>query len=104
MGVILFGIQDRKKEVAKFEDRIVGIPIGGDLRKHFGDKIMKIQPEVYFETNPQVFPLPTNRDKGIFIVRIPKNLRRPHMVLSTGVYYRRGENGTAIPMNHYESK
>jgi|GEM_PF-3557871 len=101
-GVILFGVQDRKKEVAKSEDRIVGIPIGGDLRKHFGDKIMNIQPEVYFETTPQVLPLPNNQDRGIFIVRIPKSQRRPHMVQSTGAYYRRGENGTAIFMNHYE--
>ena len=101
-GFILFGILDRKQQVTSLDDRIKGIPIQGDLRKEFGDKIAYIQPEVYFEAVPRVLLLPNEPNRGIFVVRIPKSRRRPHMVSSTGIYYRRGENGTAIPMNHYE--
>jgi len=88
--------------VTSLDDRIKGIPIQGDLRKEFGDKIACIQPEVYFEAVPRVLLLPNEPNRGIFVVHIPKSQRRPHMVSSTGIYYRRGENGTAIPMNHYE--
>src|SRR5256885_4607060 len=101
-GFILFGILDRKQEVTPSEKRIRGIPIQADLRKDFGDKIADIQPEVYFETVPRVLLLPNELNRGIFVVRIPKSQRRPHMVSSIGIYYRRGENGTAIHMNHYE--
>jgi hypothetical protein len=101
-GFILFGILDRKEQVACLEERIAGIPIEADLRKEFGDKILTIQPEVYFEAIPRALLIPKDSSRGIFVVRIPKSQRRPHMVSSTGIYYRRGENGTAIPMNHYE--
>src|SRR2546426_2681258 len=44
-GYILFGVLDRKKSVSALEARIKGIPIQGDLRKEFGDKISVLQPE-----------------------------------------------------------
>lgn len=99
-GFILFGVKDRRVTTAVPEDRITGIPIGGDLRRDFGHKIEPIQPEIYFEAVPQVLPLPTNPSKGIFVVYIPQSQRRPHMV--EGIYYRRGDGGTAIHMTHYE--
>ena len=101
-GFILFGVKDRKVPVAVLEKRITGIPIGGDLLKEFGNKIEKVQPEIYFEAVPRVLPLRTEPSRGVFVVYIPQSQRRPHMDLSEGVYYRRGENGTAVPMTHYE--
>ncbi len=101
-GFILFGVRDRKQNVASPEDRIIGIPIHGELLKEFGEKINVIQPEIYFEHVPHTLILHSKPDRGIFVVRIPKSQRRPHSISSTGTYYRRGENGTAIPMNHYE--
>jgi hypothetical protein len=101
-GFILFGVLDRKQQLTSVEERIKGIPIQGDLRKEFGDKIANIQPEVYFEAVPRILPLPNDSNRGIFVVRIPRSQRRPHMVSSVGIYYRRGENGAATPMNHYE--
>ena len=101
-GLILFGVKDRRVPVVTLEDRIPGIPIVGDLLKEFGDKIVAVQPEIYFEAVPQVLPLRIEPSKGIFVVKIPQSQRRPHMALPEGVYYRRGENGTAVPMTHYE--
>src|SRR5712692_4037161 len=101
-GFILFGVKDRGIAVAALEDRITGIPIGGDLLRVFGNKIETVQPEIYFEAVPQVLPLRTEPSKGVFVVYIPQSQRRPHMALPEGVYYRRGENGTAVPMTHYE--
>ncbi len=101
-GFILFGVQDRKVPVAAPEHRIVGIPVGGDLLKEFGNKIENIQPEVYFEAVPQVLKRPDDPSKGVFVIRVPKSPRRPHMLLTTGVYYRRGDGGSAVAMTHYE--
>lgn len=99
-GLILFGVKDRKVAVAAPEDRITGIRIGGDLLKEFGNKIESVQPEIYFEAVPQVLPLPTDLSRGVFVVYIPQSQRRPHMV--EGIYYRRGEGGSAVAMSHYE--
>src|SRR5947209_8762234 len=44
-GYILFGVKDRRDQVPTPEERVVGIPLGGDLRKQFGDKLQQIQPE-----------------------------------------------------------
>lgn len=101
-GFILFGVQDRRVAVAAPEHRIVGIPVGGDLLKEFGNKIEGIQPEVYFEAVPQVLRLPGDPTKGVLVIRVPKSPRRPHMLLATGVYYRRGDGGSAVAMTHYE--
>ncbi len=101
-GFILFGVKDRRTPVTAPEDRITGIPIGGDLLKEFGNKIEAVQPEIYFEAVPQALPLPRVLSKGVFVVKIPQSQRRPHMVLPEGIYYRRGEGGSAVPMTHYE--
>lgn len=99
-GFILFGVRDRRQRVANLEDRIAGIPVGGDLRREFGQKIEIVQPEIYFEAMPHVLILRNDSNRGVFIVYIPQSQRRPHMV--DGIYYRRGEGGTAVPMTHYE--
>src|SRR5712692_5357459 len=101
-GFVLFGVQDRKITVTVPEDRITGIPIGGDLLKEFGNKIESIQPEVYFEAVPQVLKRPNDPSKGVLVIRVPKSPRRPHMLLTTGIYYRRGDGGSAVAMTHYE--
>jgi len=101
-GLILFGVKDRRTLVTAPEDRITGIAIGGDLLKEFGNKIELVQPEIYFEAVPRVLPLPTEPSKGIFVVYIPQSQRRPHMAIPEGIYYRRGEGGSAVPMTHYE--
>ena len=106
-GFIIFGVRDRKTGFTVPEDLIVGVPINGELLKEFGEKILSIQPEVYFEAVPQALALERNPANGIFVVRIPKSQRRPHMIYlngseKTGIYYRRGEGGSAVPMIHYE--
>ena len=101
-GFILFGVRDRKPNTATPEDRLIGILVHGELLKQFGDKIATIQPEVYFEHVPHHLYLPNDASKGIFVIHIPRSQKRPHMVSTSGVYYRRGENGASIPMNHYE--
>lgn len=101
-GFILFGVQDRKIPVAAPEHRIVGIPVGGDFLKEFGNKIESIQPEVYFEAVPQVLKLPDDPSKGVLVIWVSQSPRRPHMLLTTGVYYRRGDGGSAVAMTHYE--
>lgn len=87
-------------QVTSLEERVVGIPIGADLRKEFGDKLATIQPEVYFEAVPRALLIPNDNSRGIFVVHIPRSQRRPHMVSSTGIYYRRGENGASDRVLH----
>src|SRR6266446_5237655 len=101
-GFILFGVRDRSQTVNSPDDRIMGIPLGGDLRKQFAEKISAIERPVYFEASPAPILLPTNSTQGIFIVYIPRSELRPHMDVSTGAFYRRGEGGKADTMNFYE--
>jgi hypothetical protein len=100
-GYILFGILDRSIKVRSPDERIVGFPLGKDLLKQFGEKIQAIQPDVYFEASPAPIKL-SDPAKGIFVVHIPTSLRRPHMVESTGAFYRRGQGGHAVQMGFYE--
>src|SRR5437764_10216345 len=50
-GFILFGVRDRGQSVSSPDDRIVGIPLGGDLRKQFAEKITAIERPIYFEAS-----------------------------------------------------
>ena len=101
-GFILFGIRDRNLPANSPDDRLVGIPLGGDLRKEFAEKISAIERPVYFEASPEPIVLPTDSMRGIFVVYIPQNPLRPHMDESTGNFYRRGEGGVAEIMKFYE--
>src|SRR6266702_3731711 len=101
-GFILFGVRDREQQVNSPDDRIVGIPLKGDLRKIFSEKISPLQRPIYFNASPKAIVLPTDSQRGIFIVLVPQSQLRPHMDVSTGCFYRRGEGGKADKMNFYE--
>lgn len=101
-GYILFGIRDRATPVGNPEERVVGVPLGGDLRKQFGDKLQGIEREIHFEALLKPIALPSDASRGIFVVRVPISPLRPHQEKETGVFYRRGDGGQAIPMDYYE--
>ncbi len=101
-GFILFGVRDRSQAVSLPNDRIVGIPLGGDLRKQFSEKISAIERPVHFDASPEPIVLPTDSRRGIFVVYIAQSQLRPHMDVSTGAFYRRGEGGKADKMHFYE--
>ena len=98
-GWIVFGVRDRATGVAT-RDRVVGIPLGADLRHEFGQKLVGILPEVHFETNPAPIGIPGS-SAGLFVARIPVSALRPHMVSETGIFYRRGDGGAAEPMGYF---
>jgi hypothetical protein len=97
-GVILFGIRDRQERVADLQDRIVGIPLDGDLRKHVGDKLKAIDPPISFDFS--AIPLVANGTLGIVAVHVPPSLRRPHMY--EGTFYGRTAGGTNSAMSVME--
>lgn len=105
-GLIIFGVKDPRsqKPPLAIDDLIVGIPLGSDLRKQFGDKLKPIQQDVFFEASPSPIRLPTDAKRGVFVVYVPQSRRRPHMVVDgqQNTFYRRSEGGSAIPMNVYE--
>lgn len=96
-GYILFGVRDRKQQVAKPRDRIVGISSDYDLRREYGKKIQVIDRNVYFDA--RAIALPTNSANCIFVVHVPPSPLRPHMC--EGIFYFRGQGGTAERMNYY---
>jgi len=101
-GFILFGVRDHRQKVSKAQDRVVGIPAYGDHRRDFAHKIEAIQPEVHFDASPILLRERDDAETGIFVVAIPESPIRPHMVGSTGVFYRRGDGGNAVHMSVYE--
>ena len=101
-GFILFGIRDREQPITSPDERIVGIPLKGDLRKIFSEKISTLQRPVYFTASPKAIALPTDSQRGVFVIYIPQSPLRPHMDVSTGCFYRRGEGVKADKMNFYE--
>lgn len=100
-GYILFGVKDRREQVGTPDERLIGIPLGGDLRKQFGDKVQHVQRELHFDTVPQPLLLPTDSSRGVFVVGIPLSPLRPHRT-PDGVFHRRGDGGSAIAMSYYE--
>src|SRR5215204_82746 len=101
-GFLIFGVRDTRRESGNSEDRICGIPIKGDYRRNFAEKIKGIQPEVHFEAASRLIPLPTDSSRGIFVVRIPLSPQRPHMDSGSGVFHTRGDGGNARHMSFYE--
>ena len=101
-GFILFGVRDRSLAASTPDERIVGMPLGADLRKAFADKLLPFQRPIYFEASPRPIELPTDSSQGIFVAYIPQSPLRPHMDESTGIFYRRGEGGKAEIMKFYE--
>jgi hypothetical protein len=101
-GFILFGVLDQNSKANSPEERIVGMPLIGDLRKTFADKLLPVQRPIYFDASPKPIVLPSKPTLGIFVVYIPQSPLRPHMDESTGNFYRRGEGGIAEIMKFYE--
>ena len=100
-GWVVFGIKDRATGLDA-QRRIVGIPMGGDLRKEFGDKLRGVAPELRFEASPKPITIPESTSHCVFVVRIPLSALRPQMVTETGAFYSRGDNGAAERMNYYQ--
>jgi len=101
-GYILFGVRDRNKPASTLEARIPGILLERDLRKKFQEKIASLQRPVQFNVIPSPILLPTNSQRGIFVVFIPQSPLRPHIDPSTGVFYRRADGGNADHKDFYE--
>lgn len=99
-GYILFGVQDRKVQVAHQLDRIVGISVNDDLRRVFGDKIVKIERAVPFEDYP--IRLPSDETQCVYVVWIPKSNLRPHIDSTDGRFLVRTPGGTASPMGYIQ--
>lgn len=102
-GWIVFGVKDRATGKPA-RDRVVGIPLGSDLRREFGDKLAGIVQEVAFDASPTPIGVSGLPGQGIFIVRIPVSLRRPHQVTESGVFHRRGDGGAAVAMSFTRSE
>ena len=100
-GFIIFGVKDRQA-VTPAEDRIIGIARDADHRKQLGDKLQGIQQPVQFETVPALLCSSPTAATGVFVAKIPRSQLRPHQVKKTGVFYRRGDGGQAIPMDFWE--
>lgn len=101
-GYLLFGVEDRAVVAPTPLARIKGIPLDGDLRLQFGDKLKATQPAIHFESIGKPIPLPNDATKGIFVVYLPESLRRPHMTNPEGVFYRRDSGGNAVAMDYYQ--
>lgn len=99
-GYVLFGVLDRAKKVATLDERLVGIPLGSDLRKELGDKLTPLQPPVSFDM--RAFPLPDDDRRGVMVMHVPLSARRPHQDTSESKFYRRDAGGKAVAMNVYE--
>jgi predicted HTH transcriptional regulator len=98
-GWIVFGVVDRKNAVVALpRERIVGIPLGGDLRKELGEKLEAIQPNLRFDAS--IVQKPDRRDNGVLTARIPLSSLRPHMF--DHVFSRRGDGGSAHAMGYFE--
>jgi hypothetical protein len=70
-GFILFGARDRNHSASSPDERIIGIPLGGDLRKQFSEKISAIERPVDFDASPEPIILPTDSTRGIFTLIFP---------------------------------
>jgi hypothetical protein len=113
-GVLLFGIRElptnpqrREQEHRKGIDGLmVGIARGPDWRSQVGDKLGQIDPPLTFTPRNQPIPLTATSDRPdgqiVIAVRIPESPLRPHMVRTSGTFYRRGDGGQAVAMSYYE--
>jgi hypothetical protein len=96
-GFIIFGVQDRMTPHGDPLERIVGIPMTGEHRKEFGDKIQPIRPPLSFDAFPKPIEVTGKPGQGVFVVRVPLSPARPHEY--GGIFYRRADAGKAEPMD-----
>lgn len=99
-GYVIFGVRDRSVQVAKPENRVVGIPAAGDLLKEFGEKLKGIRLQPFFEATTRPISLPADACRALFAIHIPLSPRRPHEV--DGTFYRRNEGGFNEPMDYHQ--
>ena len=92
-GYILFGITDAKVAVATPDIRIVGIPRSSELRKEFADKLRTVQRDIYFDV--KTIDIPGAPEKCVLVVYVPTSQLRPHVDVATGIFWTRGEGGSA---------
>lgn len=103
-GIIIFGVVDREasrqRNLTRPEDRIVGIPLGEDLAKHFAEKVQGIQRPINYNTIPSPIPVGDSGTRGLFLVEVPRSHIRPHM--ADGYFCRRSPGGHTVSMTYGE--
>ncbi len=103
-GIIIFGVVDREaarqRNLTQPEDRIVGIPLGEDLAKHFAEKVQGIQRPIDYRTSPSPIMVGDSGTRGIFLVEVSRSRLRPHMV--DGYFCRRSPGGHTVSMTYGE--
>jgi hypothetical protein len=95
-GFLVFGVLDQVPQGGTPHDRIKGIPISGEERHDFGQKVARIQTSIGFDMKTLLLP----SGDGIAVFHIPESPLRPHMF--EGVFYRSGDAGEAVSMSFYE--
>jgi hypothetical protein len=84
-GFLVFGIKDNRS--LSPEMRIKGIDPNRDFPREFGDKIINIEPHVYYSFKNPPINIPDKKNV-IHVIKIPQSPERPHMTSKREFYYR----------------
>lgn len=97
-GFLVFGIKDGTHSL---KDKLSGIDPQRDFPREFGDKIINIEPNIYYEFKNPPIKLPHNSN-FIHVVKIPQSPERPHRT-TKGEFYFRTNRGN-VPMSYQQIK
>lgn len=95
-GFLVFGVLNQMPMGGTPVDRIIGVPITGEERHDFGQKMARIRVNVAFDA--KMLPLPGGT--CVVVIHIPESRLRPHMF--EGKFYKRGDGGNVVTMDVYE--
>lgn len=98
-GFLIFGIKDNKS--FSTEKRIIGIDSNRDFPREVGDRIVNMEPQVYYTFRNPPIKIPEDK-KVIHVLEVPKSPGRPHMTSKREFYYR--TNRGNIPMSYQQIK
>lgn len=98
-GFLIFGIKDDKS--LSVDERIIGIDPKRDFPREIGDKIMNVEPLIYYDFKNPPLHIPKN-EEIIHIIEIPKSTNRPHITSKKEFYYRTNKGN--VPMNYHQIK
>lgn len=98
-GFLVFGIKDDRR--LSSNERIIGIDPKRDFPREFGDKLLKMEPQIYYDFQNPPIKIPGSK-KVIHIIKIPQSPERPH-ITSNGKFYIRTNRGN-IEMSYPQIK
>jgi hypothetical protein len=102
-GFIIFGVEDAGRHTDSSPSGLIaGVKRDPEFRKKLGDRLGGIVPVPHYELAGEFIQHQRYQERVVPVLYVPRSGERPHMLRALNGFYRRGQGGSAVPMEYQQ--